>query len=146
MPITKVLARGWKLEVNTALDNAPVWIRVGGVNSFTFSNSKDDADTTDFDSDGYLEHMVANRGFEISAEGFYLVDKTTAARDAGQEYVEGLNEKMGSDSLGQFRIISPAGTIKIFKASVGLGDIGGGNDDPTSWSCTLTVSGKPTTA
>jgi hypothetical protein len=50
---------------------------------------------------------------------------------------------MGNASKGDFKLVSPGGNGKRFYASVQVGDVGGGNDDPTSWGFTLSVSGKP---
>lgn len=138
MAVTKVLARDWVLEIK----NSSGYTRIKGLNTLSFSNSKNDTDTTDFDSQGATEHLVTSRSQEISAEGFYLVDKTTKKRDEGQQAVEALAELIGPESLGEFRLTSPAGTMKTFLASANIGDIGGGNDDATTWGVTLTVSGK----
>lgn len=139
MAVTKVLARDWKLEI---LKSGNSYARIKGLNTLSFSNSKNDTDTTDFESEGATEHLVTSRSQEISCEGFYLVDKTTKTRDEGQGLVEALAEKIGPESLGQFRITNPAGTSKLFTASANIGDVGGGNDDATTWGVTLTVSGK----
>ena len=143
MAVTKVLARDWKLEI---LKAPSTYVKIKGLNTLSFSNSKNDTDTTDFDSEGATEHMVTSRSQEISGEGFYLVDRTTKSRDEGQKLVEALAEKIGPESLGEFRLTNPAGTVKTFLASANIGDIGGGNDDATTWGVTLTVSGKMTDA
>jgi hypothetical protein len=140
MAVTKVLARGWKFEVYDT--DTLLYVEVTGINTFTFTRGKNDADTTDFDSEGYEEHMAASRNFEITGEGFYKEDLSTGDRDLGQEIMEDYAELVGEDSLRQFRMTSPGGTEKEFNASVNIGDVGGGNDDPTSWGFTLTVSGK----
>jgi hypothetical protein len=145
MAITKVLARDWNLFINTGTFAVPVWADVtGGINTFKFSNKKKDAETTDFASDGRDESFAASRSTEISAEGYYLEDLSNGDRNAGQELIEAQAELVGVTSLGDFKIVSPAGTLRRFYASVEMVDVGGGNDDPTSWGYTLTISGKPT--
>jgi hypothetical protein len=140
----KILARNWAIEVNTGTEEIPAWTKVGGINTFTLSNDKEDSDTTDFDSEGYAEHMVAGRSNEISFEGFYLEDPLDGSRDVGQEYIETMSEKVGPEAMGKMRITPPSGKNgKIYTGSFGTGDVGGGNNDPTSWGATLTVSGKP---
>lgn len=146
MAVTKVLARDWTLEINTGTIGSPVWTEVNCLTSLTFSNSKNDVDTTCFGSAGEMEHLVSSRSREISAEGFYLEDISTGDRDAGQDACETLAGEFGTDSLGQFRITSPGGTTKTFMASANIADVGGGNDDATSWGVTLTVSGSVTVA
>lgn len=142
----KVLARDWKVEINTGTTGAPVWTEVKGLNSLTFNKSKNDADTTDFKSAGNAEHIVASRSRSVTLEGFYLEDPADKARDAGQAAVETSAEAVGVASLKQYRITTPAGTLRTFSASVNVGGTGGGNDDPTSWSAELTVSGTVTVA
>jgi hypothetical protein len=139
MAAVKVLARGWKAEIQNPGNSQ--YVEIKGLNSLTFDSEKNDADTTDFDSQGNNEHLVASRGKSLSVEGFYLEDQTTKARDAGQLLVEALADGMGEDSLGNFRLTSPAGTVRYFVASANVTGIGGGNDDPTAWSAELAVSG-----
>lgn len=142
MPAVKVLARGWKLEIDTGT-TTPTWTQIKGISSFTFSNGKNDADTTDFDSNGNQEHIVASRNRTLSAEGFYLEDAATKTRDVGQQAIEDAGVAIGTASIKKFRLTSPAGIKREFSASVNVGDTGGGNDDPTSWGFELTVSGTP---
>ena len=138
MAVTKVLARNWKLEIQKSGNS---YVAIKGLNTLSFSRSKSDTDTTDFDSNGHTEHMVTSRSQEISAEGYYLVDTINGTRDEGQKLVEALAELTGASSLGTFRLTNPAGKARVFQASANIGDIGGGNDDATSWGVTLTVSG-----
>lgn len=149
MAIVKVLARDWKLELDTdplaaTPTGAPVWTEVKGLNSLTFSSEKNDADTTTFDNNGFGTHLVASRSYSLEAEGFYLVDPTAGTRDAGQEAVEKYAEKMAAAGLASFQLTDPAGNVKSFSASVNVGEHGGGNDDAASWNCELTVSGQVT--
>lgn len=143
MAAVKVLARDWSLHVQ---DDALQWQEVKGINTLTFDGEKNDADTTTFDNDGWNSHIVASRGRSITAEGLYLEDLTTKARDAGQEFCEKLADRVGQSSLGYFKLTSPAGTVRNFYASVNVSGIGGGNDDPTAWSCEMTVSGQASIA
>jgi len=146
MAITKVLAREWVVQINTGTYGTPTWTNIGGLTSLTFSTSKNDADTTDFDSDGQMEHIPASRSREIGLEGFYEEDASTGDRDSGQEAVEGYMDLTGAAGLADFKLTSPGGTAKRFYASVNVSDVGGGNDDPTSWNVTLTVTGLPISA
>lgn len=139
----KVLARNWKIEVDTSGTATPTWTKVGGVNTFTLSNDKTDTDTTDFDSGGFDEHMVAGRSNAISFEGFFLED-ATGVRDAGQAYIETKAEAVGPGAMAKLRITSPGGKAKQYNGSFSVGDVGGGNNDSTSWGANFTVSGKPT--
>lgn len=141
MAVEKIPARDWVFEVD---DGAAGFNAIGGIETFGLTRSKTKADTTDFDSNGFNEHMVMRRGTEISLEGNYLEDPTTAARNAGQERVETLTDIVGTGSIVPFRITSPGGKVWTFQASVDGGPTGGGTDEETGWSCSVEVSGQVT--
>lgn len=144
MPPVKVLAREWTFEVESATPGT--WLEIGGINSFTLDRSKDDADTTDFDSNGWAQHLPAQRGLSVSLDGFYLED-TAGARNLGQERVETLSRVVGSAGLANFRMTSPAtaGNRRISgQASYNYGGPGGGNNDASAWSAQAVFNGQPT--
>lgn len=147
MPVTKVLARGWKVEIDgdplaSLPTGTPVYTEIKGLNTLTFGGDKNEAETTSFDSDGWEEHLPASRSRTLSFEGYYYEDEATGDRDPGQGMVEDYNELNGPQGLGNFRLTSPGGKVKTFNGSVNVGDVGGGNDDPTSWGAEIKVSGK----
>lgn len=139
MPNTKVLARGWTFE---HLSGAS-WLEIKGINSFEVSPEANTVDTTDFDSNGWNENMVASRGLALSLEGFHLEDVGNGGRDAGQLAVETLSGLIGPASVGTFRMTSPGGRVKTFTATANVSGPGGGNDDAASWSVELTITGQP---
>lgn len=140
--ITKILAREWKFQIE---EGEGTYVDIKGLNNFSFAPSSANVDTTDFDSEGWNEHLVASRGLEVNLEGAYLADVETGDRDAGQEAVEVLADKIGVGSLGKFKITSPAKATYEFIASAEVtSPAGGGNDDKTGWSVKLGVSGKVT--
>lgn len=144
MPLVKILARHLSPELNTGTDALPVWTPIGGLNSLTFSTEKTDTDDTDFDSDGYAEHKVAQRASSITAEGFYKEDPVTGARDAGQEALLALADAVGYDSLKPFRVTTPGGNITVYQVSARVdAPAGGGLNDNAGFSAELVVSGKP---
>ena len=57
MAVTKVLARDWVLEIKSGSG----YTRIKGLSTLSFSNSKNDTDTTDFESQGATEHLVTSR-------------------------------------------------------------------------------------
>lgn len=140
MPPVKVLAKDWKLEISD-MGATPAFTTVKGLDTFTFSGGKTDADTTTFDSEGWEEHLVAGRSRTLTGAGKYLEDDS-GDQDPGQEMIEQAAEQIGEDSLVDFKLTSPSGKVRSFKASVDLGDIGGGNNDPTSFGFELKVSGQ----
>ena len=138
----KILARNWTFEVNTAPTGPRVYVEINGINSFSFDPEKTDADTTTFDSEGYMEHIVASRTATLTLDGLYYEDTTTGARDPGQQAVDELSQKLSQESVEWFRITTPFGARKEIQASVVVSGIGGGNDDPSTWSVELTVTGR----
>ena len=126
------------------------YLHIKGITSLSPSQEKNDADTTDFDSEGWIEHMVASRGVSFEIEGYHIEDEETGDRDQGQERIEEIGQLVGSGSVVPFEMTSPGGTVVTMNVSVDAPmfgqSTGGGNDDPAGWSCTLTVSGKPTVA
>jgi len=139
MALTKVLARDWKLEVE---NEAGEFVKVGGIETFEFGGGKTDEDTTDFDSDGWAEHIPTLRSRTLTMSGFRLEDTTTGERDPGQEIIDDLANKTGEEGLGNFSLTSPGGTVYEFKGSVEPTGPGGGHTNVTSWGATITVSGK----
>lgn len=137
----KVLARLWKLEISD-MAVSPTFFEIKGLESFTFSAEKTDAPATSFESEGWEEHLVAGRSRSLTAEGFYLEDPNNGERDEGQAIVEEAAEKFGYEGLYDFRLTTPSGTVKNFKGSIGLSDIGGGEKENTKWGFELTTSGK----
>jgi hypothetical protein len=140
MAPTKVLARGWTFEVKS---DQGIFIAIKGVNSFELSPAANKTETTDFDSNGWVENMVASRGLTLSLEGFYLEDPDTGARDPGQLRVEEIGGLIGPESIGEFRMTSPGGRVKTFFATANVTTPGGGNDDAASWSAEIEVTGQP---
>jgi hypothetical protein len=139
----KLLARDWKFYLNTGTVAAPIWTQIKGINTWGLSSSKGDVDTTDFDSDGTEEHMVASRGLEQTLSGHLLEDPDNGDRDPGQEAVEALAKLKGHESLKQLKTVSKGGTVNIglVSADAAAGGGGGGNDDTVSWEAKFKYSG-----
>lgn len=131
----KVLARNWKFKVNG--------IDIKGITEFGMSPTKNDVDSTDFDSNGWEEHIVASRGLSLDLTGYFLED-SGGVRDAGQQAVDNLGLAVGSASIGSFTMTSPNGKVFSFNGSVeSTSPSGGGTDDNTGWEVSIRVTGKP---
>lgn len=140
----KILARDWRLYIlDPAATPTSTFNRIAGVDSFTLSNDYETTDTADFDSEGYDEHIVSGRSFEVKLEGSYMVDVASGDRDNGQSLVEALAKEIGPSSISKFRLVSPAKKVTEYSVSAKVEDIGGGLKDKTSWGATFKVSGKP---
>lgn len=140
MAVTKVLARGWTFFINTGTYAVPVWTQIHGINSFSPSPEKNDADTTDFDDAGSLSHLPVSRGRAFTLEGFYKVDVSNGDRDEGQAAVEALSDSMGVAGIGNFKFVAPDASIDLFSGSVNVTPPGGGSDDAAAWSVEITVT------
>lgn len=124
----KVLARNYTIEV---YDGA-AYVEVKGINTLTISSEKESTDTTTFDSDGMAEHLATQRAETITAEGYEYYDGST--QDAGQSEVETLANAVGSAAESTLHIVHDnSGREKWLNGTFNLSDIGGGNNDPSSW-------------
>ncbi|MEU2393972.1 hypothetical protein [Streptomyces sp. NPDC007369] len=143
-------ARGWLFEVQDLSAQTETWLRIAGVKSFTHnpSEGEETAETTSFESEGYAEQDVMQRGATLELEAWFRIDKTTKKQDSGQAYVDNVwSYRLGMDSHNPVRWRHQSqDTWVVWDATVTPGEQGGENNDKTSWSCTVTRSGKPTTA
>jgi|SRR5690625_2470371 len=142
MACKKVLASGWKFEVETETEDT--FVEIKGINNFTPNPTVTNAEGTDFNSNGSEEQTPALRGLTVNLTGFYLENKATGVRDPGQERVEELSSQVGCEALARFRMTSPGGTTYTFNAGYNATIGGGGNADNSAWSVEVTRSGATT--
>lgn len=142
MAVTKFLARDLTIEIEDP-DDVGSFVNVGGVHSLTHSPSTAKANTSDFNSNGRSEHLVAERGETWTIAGFALEDVATGQQDEGQQLCEQLGRERGPASIGVFRITSPGGNAIVFDASVEVTIHGGGNNDAAAWQAVIEVTGEP---
>lgn len=146
MAETKILARDFDFHLNTGTVGVPVWTEVKGINTWSHTQQKNDADTTTFDEDGVMSHLPASRGDEFGLQGKLLLDEGDGSRDPGQEACEAWAALIGATGLKQFRITDPGGNTRTFLASAKVASGGGGNDDAAAWNLDIKVSGAITAA
>lgn len=147
MAAVQVPARSLLVQVRAA--DGTTWLPIGAISQWTVnpSESEEVTDTTTYDSQGYAEQRKMQLGASLGGEGKLLKDKVTGVQDPGQARVEVLSQSLAEDSLGRFRFRYPADSQwKVWDATVSVGEQGGGNNDMTGWSCTITRSGQPSTA
>lgn len=140
-------ARGWIFEVeNHATPNT--FIPVRNLTSWTLNpgENEETADTTTFDSNGYYEQDVMQRGATIEVSGQYAA--TNGTRDPGQLYIdETWAYMLGEDSRGRMRYRHTTQTEwTVWECTVTPGEQGGETNAKTSWGATFTRCGAPTTA
>ncbi|MGI5293146.1 phage tail tube protein [Nonomuraea polychroma] len=98
MGLRSLLAKDWKLDVNTGPDvEAPIWTSVKGLTSFeetTDDNTEDDGDFDD--EEGWGSSVVTSRTWQIEAEGRRKrTDDTVFTADPGQEAIRQAARKVG---------------------------------------------------
>jgi hypothetical protein len=141
MAVTEILARGFTFEVEDPATPGS-YLFIPNVNSWSHSPQSSDADTTTFDDNGRTSHMKSSRGDEFTLSGYALEDPEDGSGSPGLNACLGMSFAIGPDSVCFFRITSPAGgIIGPFKATVTMTIGGGGNDDPSAYEITLTVTG-----
>ncbi|MFF9197343.1 phage tail tube protein [Streptomyces sp. NPDC014779] len=156
MPAQKYNARDVRFQIEDFL-NPGTWTEFrtaaggsgeGGINTFTLGHEYETTDTTTFGSQGQAETQNMQIGKSMTLEGFRLKDPSTGALDPAMALAELQAERLGDDSLVGFRFAAPGDTTWTVwpNATFQLGDQGGGNNDKTSWACTVTRSGPSTTA
>ncbi|MEU3102927.1 phage tail tube protein [Streptomyces griseoflavus] len=140
-------ARGWIFEVE---DHAApdTFIPLRNLTSWTHNpgESEETADTTTFDSNGYYEQDVMQRGATIEVSGLYA--QTDGTRDPGQLYIdETWAYLLGEESRGRMRYRHTTQTEwTLWECTVTPGEQGGETNAKTSWAATFTRCGAPTTA
>lgn len=140
-------ARGWRFEAEDA-DAPGTWLPIGKLSTFTHNpgENEETADTTTFDSNGYYEQDVMQRGATLEIEGLYAA--TAGVQDAGQSYIDDVwAYRLGPDSRNRVRWRHSSQTQwVVWDATVTPGEQGGETNAKTSWSATITRCGAPTTA
>lgn len=138
-------ARGWIFEVETAV--ADTFAAIGNLTSWTHNpgENEETANTTDFDSDGYYEQDVMQRGATIEVSGQWTA--TAGTRDPGQDYIDTVwTYQIGEESRGRMRYRHTSQTDwTVWECTVTPGSRGGETNAKTSWAATFTRCGAPTT-
>lgn len=145
----RINARDMIVEVE---DETPdTWLKVERLQNIVVNPGENEeaVDVTDYDSEGSYEQEIMQRGASLTLEGLAWKDNETGALMPGRARVEEMagEDKLGSDSLGRIRFRHPMDTEwRIWTCTFSLGEQGGATNDKTSWSATITKSGKTTTA
>ena len=143
----KINARDMIVQISDGA-GTPAWLDIEGLTTVTPKpgENEETVDTTTFTSQGAYEQEIMQRGASMELEGFRIVDSTDGDPAVGQARVEAAAALLGSASLVdiRFRHVTNATTGKQWKATVSVGDQGGGNNDKIGWSATFTRSGAAT--
>ncbi|MFP4647287.1 MAG: phage tail tube protein [Candidatus Acetothermia bacterium] len=145
MALGEQLARLFDFEIYDSDESD--YVEIGGVTSFSPSPEVTRDTHTDFDSEGWIQRFVAERGLTFTLEGNHLEDPDDGSLDPGQEALQDLSKEMGTDSLEDFKIVTPGGNEIEVEVSVDgpmFGESsGGGQAESASWSVNLASNGKP---
>ncbi|MCA1219889.1 phage tail tube protein [Streptomyces sp. 8L] len=143
-------ARGWIFEVQDQSATEKTFLPVMGLTTFTHApgENEETADITAFEDEGQYNQDVMQRGATLTIEGQYRIDKTTGEQDPGQAYIDqNWSARLGIDSHNTIRWRHKSQTTwAVWDATVTPGEQGGGTNDKTSWSATITKCGAATTA
>jgi hypothetical protein len=117
------------------------WVKVGDLNSFTFTRSSTD---TSLNADAWIRSLPMERGMTITASG------NLNTLDEGQKMVEEEALDTGCAALGFFRFYVPGAHAEDppyrnvgFWAWIDMGDVTAGSTDAFSWAVTLQVWSPP---
>lgn len=146
--MAQINARDWIFQVSEDPSIAtPVWATIAGIESFDLnpSEGEESTETTTFDSQGVHESQAMQRGASLQVSG--KIVRTGAVQDAGQVSADDLAALVGEASLGgvRFRHTDDTSWV-VWTAWVSKANVGGGNNDKTTWGATFTRSGAATTA
>lgn len=137
----KVAARSWLFEISDG-EEVPTWLQVEGLTEWESdpSEGEEEADTTDFNSNGEAESLPMQRGESLTLTG--QRDMTAGAQAPGQARVEELAKLKLYEGVTSFRWRHSTETSwRLWDAWVSLGSRGGGNNDMTSFECTVRRTG-----
>jgi len=142
----KIPARDFVLEIdkNYGTSGGADFIPIEGLTELSMKVNTNNADTTDFDSDGIAEHLKMETGRAFTVAGHYLEDPLTGERPPGQLFIESYAPKVGTAAYASFQLTSPGGNVRTFIGTVDAEFGGGGHNDPSKWGGTIEVSGPVT--
>lgn len=140
----KIPAEGWTFEIDT--DGVPTWVAIENVKSHSWSPTKRDADTTDYDSGGWEEHYASRRGLSLTIEVNLTEDDGDGALPTGQQAALDLAQATGLSSKKPLRVTSPGGRTLTGDASADMRPGDGREGDNTTTQIVFKFSGQPTWA
>lgn len=126
-----------------SIKTGSTWTPVGGLKTLSYSTSKQEADTTTFDTAGWNRSMITSRGATVSASGDALFDED-GVKDPGQAACEAAGDEIGAAAEATFRIALPSGDALEFTGTVTCTPFGGGVNAVAEWKVDITVTNPPT--
>ncbi|WP_433355633.1 phage tail tube protein [Microtetraspora malaysiensis] len=148
MGLRSLLAKDWKLDVNTGPDfETPTWTPVKGLTSFSESTDDNTEDDGDFDDEeGWGSSVVTGRTWQIEAEGRRKrTDAAVFTADPGQEAIRKAARKVGFGANIKVRWYRRDGAPDAYEGVCTVSDFvkGGSVTDLEPFSFTLNGQGAP---
>lgn len=132
-----------KIEIGTSATTAdpPVWTYselCAGIESMEFSENEQNQQYFFLCQDGFASNVVTGAAPELVVSGRRI------AGDTAQDYIAGLQFKLGAERNTSVRITAE-GKVITCNANVGaITSFGGSSLDVNAFGCTLRFNGKPT--
>ena len=141
-------ARGWIFEVrDQSRAHRERWLPIENLTSWSKNDSENEetAETTSFDSAGWFEQDVMQRGGQIEIEAQYALDPRTGRQVEGQAYVEHFwGQRLGIDSRNEIRFRHDSqNSWTVWDTTVTPDSQEGETNDKTSWTASFTQCGRP---
>ncbi|WP_433426351.1 phage tail tube protein (plasmid) [Microtetraspora malaysiensis] len=147
MGLRSLLAKDWKLDVNTGPVETPVWTPVKGLTSFKETTDDSTEDDGDFDDEeGWGSEVVTERKWKIEAEGRRKrTDAATFTPDLGQEAIRKAARKVGFGANILVRWYRRDGAPDAYEGTCTVSDFakGGSTTDLEPFSFSLNGQGAP---
>ncbi|MGH3745811.1 MAG: phage tail tube protein [Micromonosporaceae bacterium] len=148
MALRSLLAKEWRLDVNTGTVALPTWTQVKGMSQFkeTIDDSTEEDD--DFEGEGWGSDVITQRKWKLECEGRRKRDDTTPTftPDAGQQKILDLGNIVGFEATAQIRYYRRDGSPDAWEgnASVSYKGGGGGVKDLEPFNFDILGQGKRT--
>ncbi|MEW1843139.1 hypothetical protein AB0392_34805 [Nonomuraea angiospora] len=148
MTLVSMLAKHWRMDVNTAGIGAavPAWTMVRALSKWEKTTDDNVEDDGDFDDEsGYGSDVITERKWKIEAEGKRKRQSTEVfVPDAGQEYIRKAARKVGYAANIEVRWYRRDGSPEAYQGVCQVSEftVGGEKTDLEPFSFTLLGSGE----
>ncbi len=149
MGLRSLLAKDWKLDVDTSVPGAtdPVWTPVKGLTSFQETTDDNTEEDSDFDDEeGWGSEVVTERKWKIEAEGRRKrTDDAVFTADPGQEAIRRAARKVGFGANIKVRWYRRDGAPDAYEGVCTVSEFtkGGSTTDLEPFNFTLLGQGAP---
>ena len=132
-----------ELHIGTSATTAdpPVWTYAKlckGIEGMTFTENEQNQQYFFLCGQGFADNETTGAAPELQVTGRRIVG------DAAQDYIAGLQFKLGEERKSSVKIISGGKQITCGCTIGGITSFGGNTTDVNSFGCTIRFNGKPT--